>query len=119
MKALTVKNPWAYCIFHFGKDVENRIWYTSHRGRIFIHVSKKQDYSYPATDIIYNTQLDIGNMGETDGCIIGTVEIVDCVKNHKSKWADKGMWHWVLANPLLLPRPMPTKGRLGLWEYNP
>lgn len=27
MKVLTIRNPWAYAIFHLGKDVENRSWY--------------------------------------------------------------------------------------------
>lgn len=43
MKALTIKQPWASLIMECGKDVENRSWSTSFRGRVAIHSSKKPD----------------------------------------------------------------------------
>ena len=50
--------------------------------------------------------------------IIGSVEIVDCVLNHPSVWAEKGVYHWVLANPILFEKPIvDVKGKLGLWNY--
>lgn len=51
-----------------------------------------------------------------NGSILGVVEIVDCVRNFRSKWADKGAWHWVLKNPRKLPASLFVRGRLGLWE---
>lgn len=73
-----------------------------------------------------------------DSAIIGSVEIVDCVINHSSIWAEKtenytvGMnpklhenvtgrkviYNWVLANPVLFEKPIPAKGRLSFWEYD-
>ena len=29
MKALTIKQPWAWAIIHAGKDIENRDWVTA------------------------------------------------------------------------------------------
>lgn len=52
------------------------------------------------------------------GSIIGSVEIVDCVRNHPSVWAEKGVYNWVLANPALFKNPIPAKGRLSFWEYD-
>ena len=52
------------------------------------------------------------------GSIIGSVEIVDCVINYSSIWADKGVYNWVLANPVLFKKPIPAKGRLSFWEYD-
>ena len=43
MRALTVRQPWAYAIFHLGQDVENRTWQTHYRGRLSIHVAKRVD----------------------------------------------------------------------------
>ena len=46
MKALTVKQPWAWAIIHGGKDVENRSWMPNlgPRGmRIAIHAGKGWD----------------------------------------------------------------------------
>jgi len=40
MKALTIRQPWAWAIFHAGKDIENRDWPTRLRGRIAIHAAK-------------------------------------------------------------------------------
>ena len=51
------------------------------------------------------------------GSIIGSVEIIDCVQNHPSIWAEKGVYNWVLANPILFPEPIPAKGKLSFWEY--
>jgi hypothetical protein len=66
--------------------------------------------------------------------IIGSVEIVDCVINHPSIWADKlsptekvlyhiagtkpaPIYNWVLANPIKFPEPIPAKGILNFWNY--
>lgn len=34
MKALSIRQPWAWLIIHGGKDVENRTWHTKHRGAL-------------------------------------------------------------------------------------
>ena len=122
MKVLSVTMPWAWFIMRFGKDIENRTWRTNYRGRILIHSSKK-----PSP---YTTEIIADILGEDDkenwkeiyklcGCIIGSVEMVDCVRNYISPWAERDidMWHWVLKNPVLLEEPIPARGRLGLWEY--
>lgn len=72
--------------------------------------------------------------GLTCGAIIGSVEIVDCVINHPSVWAEKSQlsenaddgwlyfdhptYNWVLANPIKFKEPIPAKGKLSFWEYN-
>ncbi|WP_333519651.1 hypothetical protein [Bacteroides bouchesdurhonensis] len=68
---------------------------------------------------------------EPKGSIIGSVEIVDCVINHPSIWAertevkadDSGLpcygdktYNWVLANPVLFKEPIPAKGKLSFWD---
>jgi hypothetical protein len=53
------------------------------------------------------------------GQILGTVEIVDCVRNHSSVWAETGCWNWVLANPTVFKNPIENvKGKLSLWDYD-
>jgi len=131
MKALTVKQPWAYLICYGIKDVENRSWKTNYRGRVLIHTSAKSN-NYPLNMIF--TQAQLNKMLEYntenywcghkefgakyhDSAIIGSVEIVDCVQNHQSEWAEKGLWHWVLKNPILFKKPIKNvKGRLSFWE---
>ncbi len=45
MKALSIKQPWAWAILNAGKDIENRNWKTNFRGKFYIHASKKFDKS--------------------------------------------------------------------------
>jgi len=39
MKAISIRQPWAWAILHAGKRIENRGWSTRHRGPILLHVS--------------------------------------------------------------------------------
>lgn len=47
------------------------------------------------------------------GAIVGSVEIVDCIRDSKSKWANRGQWHCILENLRYLAKPIPFKGALG------
>jgi hypothetical protein len=40
MKALSLRQPWAWAIVHAGKRIENRTWNTSLRGDFLIHAAK-------------------------------------------------------------------------------
>ena len=127
MKALTIKQPWASLIAHGLKSIENRTWKTNYRGRILIHAAStpvKEGWDalnemqlakvYAYKDKIYG-----GSEELPYGAILGSVEIVDCVKNHPSVWAEEGVWNWVLANPVLFDEPITgIKGKLSFWEYD-
>jgi len=151
MKALSIKNPWGQLIASGIKDIENRTWRTKYRGRIYIHVSGKvvKDTNYTDAQMIAALPamtLDFNNTKFPDvpayfrtSAIIGEVDIVDCVLNHDSIWAEqmafdvcpetglhilrrdqKYIWNWVLANPVLYDKPIENvKGALSLWEYKP
>lgn len=155
MKAITVKQPWASLIVHGIKDVENRTWKTNFRGRVLIHSGAKS-----AVDYKRRCLMGFWGIGMTDemiikaneygiehGCrwdewlkinsvIIGSVEIVDCVTNYPSIWAERPymgkikddslighhmepviIWNWVLAHPILFPKPIPVKGKQSFWDY--
>ena len=124
MKTLTIKQPWADLIVAGIKDIENRTWKTAYRGRVLIHASKEPcsrgDLSvYPLPALAENINLGEYNPRQfTGGAIIGSVDIVDCVMNHPSAWAEKGVYNWVLANPVKFEKPiLNVKGMLGLWDY--
>ena len=40
MKALSIRQPWAWLIVNGFKDIENRTWPTKFRGRVLVHASK-------------------------------------------------------------------------------
>jgi hypothetical protein len=39
MKALSIRQPWAWLIIAGIKDIENRRWATNHRGPILVHAA--------------------------------------------------------------------------------
>ena len=120
MKALSIKDPWAWLICSNIKDIENRTWKTNYRGRIYVHVSANPDKKW--IDIYPVQAIDQLPKFRNKGCysaIIGEVTITDCIKNSNSIWANNNCWHWLLKDAVLYDRPiLNVKGRLGLWEYN-
>jgi len=146
MKALTIKNPWALLIAAGIKDIENRTWRTKFRGRTYIHAGQSlackptglQELLTPEQFNIVNTYevyRQVLGLGFKKSCIIGEVDIVDCVLNHPSIWAEQSavvmrkingvhqptevpVWNWVLANQVLYDKPIENvKGKLSFWEY--
>ncbi len=154
MKTLTVKQPWASLIVEGIKDIENRTWKCPEKyigKRVLIHAAAKSwtwqkfiKYLYEKIPVFYKTFSENESWLETlpTGKIIGSVEIVDCVINHPSIWAEKSeipyladvledihhfgralkpdnlIYNWVLANPIKFPEPIPAKGKLSFWEHN-
>jgi len=123
--ALSVRQPWAWGIIYGSKDVENRTWWTRYRGLLLIHAGKRCDeyamkHGFNAEERpgrFYTSQwwFPAGQARSQCGGIVGRVELVDCIQNSRSAWAEPGLWHWILQNPEPLPfRPLP--GRLGLWQ---
>jgi hypothetical protein len=139
MKTLSYKQPWAYLVAVGLKDIENRTWKLpeKYKGkRILIHASglKGTKFKINLTDdqmkAAFGSISEQAINGKFDfGAIIGSVEIVDCVINHPSIWAEKTdlydrnkaglgpIYNWVLANPILFPEPIPAKGKLSFWDY--
>lgn len=129
MKVLTVKHPWAYLICSGVKDIENRTWKLpeKYRGeRVLIHTSADKKLNLLAlTGEQYVDACNKFDGKETksvdrweSSAIIGSVEIVDCVISHPSVWAEKGVYNWVLANPIFFDKPiLNVKGKLGFWNY--
>lgn len=145
MKALTVKQPWASLIVNGIKDIENRTWKTNFRGRIYIHASSVQGkepymiFDDKQSEIFIEQDLSLKMLEsyKQTSRIIGEVDIIDCVINHPSIWAEKTpmaklgdyelpsclehpfkpIYNWVLANPIEYKDPiLNVKGKLSFWE---
>lgn len=99
-----------FCIS--GKDVENRPWRTHYRRRILIQAALKIEFEEAL-------KLKLNPDELPTGAIVGSVEIVDCVRNSNSKWAIRGQWHWILKHPRCLANPIPFKGALGFIPVSP
>ena len=110
MKALSIKQPWAWLICKGYKDIENRDWPTKFRGRIYVHAGRRFDNA--SLRLLFESYLKQLN---AFGAIIGEVDIVDCVTESKSPWF-VGPYGFVLAHPVLYKKPIPCKGKLGFFE---
>ena len=129
MKALSIIQPWASLIAVGIKDIENRTWRTNYRGEFLIHASAKRlpagwtaltsEQYAAATRLVnpYGKENDVKQLPVS--AIIGKARLVDCVLNHPSVWAEKGVWNWVLADVQLFSTPiLNVNGRLGFWEFD-
>lgn len=152
MKTLSEKQPWGYLICSGVKDIENRTWPLpkAMKGeRVLIHTSAKPDGRLiplqkslftkeqwaSLTDEIANNVIQ---KLPVTSAIIGSVEIVDCVINHPSIWAEHTAKKWikknedgvifvdeievpvyncVLKNPVLFDKPiLNVKGQLSFFK---
>lgn len=142
MKAITLKQPWAYLVCSGVKDIENRTWKCpeKHIGKhVLIHASKTSyrfDNFYDSP--LSNDQLlalpDIIQYPTIHSAIIGSVRITGCTINHPSVWAEKTegvmvghtfvtpkgvktTWNWILEDAILFDKPiLNVKGKLNFWE---
>lgn len=143
MKALSVRQPYAWAIAHGRKDIENRSWATCYRGPLAIHAGARWDEGGAYDKRVLMALFDYGDRFDpplrverlgpktvrlvcdrqlTPGAVVAVVDVVGiCTARSTSEqcgcgvWAVEGQCHWRLANPRPLSAPVPCKGRLGLW----
>ena len=111
---LTVKQPWAWAIFHAGKNIENRVWKTDYRGDLYIHAGK--NYDLEGKKWIEN-YLGVAIPADLEtGVILGKVDLSGISKEFGSPWAIWSQYNWEINSPLLLESPIPAKGSPSLWK---
>lgn len=119
MKAISVRGGWAWAIARAGKCIENRTWATGHRGAIAIHASAGKGGDAGLGPIL--ARLGIEPPDEYPrGAIVAVAWLADCLDGDDpalagNPWAE-GPVCWVLREVRPLARPVPCKGRLGLWD---
>ncbi|MBU7585186.1 MAG: ASCH domain-containing protein [Nostoc sp. TH1S01] len=119
MKAITVRQPWAWAIIYANKDIENRGWAIHYRGDILIHAAKgctKKEY-HSALEFCQSLGVSLPELNSLSrGQIIGVVTVVDCLFSPTaSGWGMAEQYHWKLANPRSIT-PIPYIGQLGLFD---
>lgn len=120
MRAISVRQPWAWAILRAGKNIENRTWKHDYLGQIAIHASLRHD----TTGEAYLNEIGVAQphpMSLVYGVVIGIVTVTDCVPVDKvdsqsRRWAF-GPWCWVLQNPIAIS-PISCRGKLGLFEID-
>lgn len=118
MKALSILQPWAYAILHLGKDIENRTWRTSYRGRFLIHTGKGFDgdgYDWLLQSMgRVSTRVLPAKVEYERGGIVGSAVIRDCVQASASKWFF-GDYGFVLQGVKPIPF-IPYRGERGWFD---
>jgi hypothetical protein len=133
MKALTLINPWAQAIAHWGKDVENRTWAppASLVGeRIAIHAGKlplsgaafddvqftvgqlELDFNLPASETTVEWLL------ARSSAVVCTAVVGQPVRSSSSRWF-MGPVGWPLRDVVVLDGPVPCSGAQGMWDLPP
>ena len=134
LQMLTVKLPWAWLITHAPsdsfKDIENRNWPTLFLGTIGIHASKETAHGgvdlleyQAAKDLITERKIDVEMpsfeaMRKYAGCVMGLIDIRDCVTQSNSKWFI-GPYGFVLSAPRPLSEPFKCRGSQRFWQASP
>lgn len=123
MHALTVRQPWAACIAHGPKRVENRTWFPPRKWRLplqlAIHSSKawaKADEAY-RTDRIAEIWPEVRDVPIIRGAVVAVATLVSVVRSapgDPNPWV-MGPWCWNLEDVRALSDPVPCTGHQSLW----
>ena len=127
IKALSVRQPWAWAIIGLQKNIENRTWRRRYVGPVLIHAGgglRKADIAdfqatidgAPELQAILAAAggLDLDRLREETGGIVGIAEITGCVRQSASPWFF-GPYGFTLANAKPLPFQA-CKGALGFFD---
>ncbi|WP_232006031.1 hypothetical protein [Mycobacterium sp. 852013-50091_SCH5140682] len=133
LRAITVRQPWAWQIVNQRKNVENRTRNIAgkYRGPVAIHAGLTPDRDALARLPMRAPEWVTATRVFDYGVILGVVDLVDVHMSNScfpqdepccaSEWAEPGGWHLVLANPRPIPLNQQPKcrGALGLWTPPP
>lgn len=137
MKALTLTQPWASLMALGVKKAETRSWSTRYRGPLAIHAAK----TFPgwAKELFWDELIEYFP-GFEQGCypiperlprgeIVAICELCAVVSTDNDEFMARlpelemplgdysaGRFAWVVKNVRALPKPMPCRGHLGLWD---
>ena len=132
MKAISIRQPWAWAIIYAGKTVENRNWATKYRGPILIHAAQKMLQEEYDTFCNYYRATILAKWPDRPeppafaallrGGVIGKARINGCVHERDSRFLCTDDKPWFFGpNGIILNSvaPLPfvrCRGALGLFE---
>lgn len=148
MKAISLLQPWASLAAMGHKQFETRSWQTKHRGPLLIHASVGKSGMKFITPEMWDYFIELGFNVDTlpYGAIIGQVNLisihstnalnphsagtslfaqtekVEAIEITKKEKAfgdySSDRFAWLLSDPVLFETPIPTKGKLSIWQYD-
>jgi len=126
MKAISIRQPWAWLIVHAGKDIENRTWPTRYRGPVLIHAAKgmtreewEDAWTFAQGTGASPKAVAAGITSDTieRGGFVGIADLTDCVPSARrvSRWHMPDCFGFKLENVRPIPF-VPYTGALGLFD---
>lgn len=121
MKALSIRQPWAWLIVNGHKKVENRTWRTKFRGEFLVHAAGKmtQNEYYKAFATAQRVGVQIPHESDLEfGGIVGIANMIDCRPVDPKGEDDPfffGPYGFIIDRALPLPF-CPVLGKLGFFE---
>lgn len=122
--ALSLRQPWAELVVAGLKPIENRGWYTTHRGPLFIHASTSVDVdglvwiNDNAEQLCLppdvRASINCPRRELERGGLIGLVDLVGVIRASESPWFF-GPYGFVLERPARLPF-LRMHGQLGVFN---
>ena len=146
MKAITVTQPFATLCAINAKRIETRGWKTDYRGPLAIHAGKGCPPEFVAlahTEPFFSILKAAGYALFGDlprGAVIATCRLVECLQigpriaafgvANEGEWRltdqerafgdyTPGRYAWLLADVQPLAAPIPARGALSLWAWEP
>ena len=124
VKIISVRQPWAWLIVAGHKDIENRTWRTSYRGRLLIHASlatEPDDFPVQREWIENWTGIVIPE-DLPRGAIVGSATLTDVLDMNDpggrlcfSPWLE-GPYGFEMADAVPFYEPIPFRGQLGIYN---
>lgn len=127
MKALSIRQPYAWLVVNGHKDIENRTWDTKYRGFLLIHAGKQVETAFfnkEKTLSLADAERECGASvaalmpGRLEdykrGGIVGYAIVQQVVTHSESPWFS-GKYGFVLTKAATLPF-IPLQGQLGLFD---
>ncbi len=123
VKAISVRQPWAWLILNAGKDVENRTWRPNVRGSVFLHASGNmtpKDYEH-GRDFAATLGIKIPEPSELErGGIVGAFNLWSVAEPGEPV----SRWHFPEQYAIRLNTPTPLRfrrmhGRLFFFDVVP
>jgi len=141
VRALTIKQPWAFAIAEGFKTVENRSRRTNYRGTLLIHAGVTADRTVPVVRYSRDAAIRFDELGGSGNfwdarrlapsafykpqptlalaAVIATAQLVGCHEAADgccAPWGFADQWHWELADVRPLQSAVARNGALGLWK---
>ncbi|HYI46223.1 MAG TPA: hypothetical protein VE174_12270 [Actinomycetota bacterium] len=114
VKAITVRQPWAWAIIMGYKDVENRSRRTDRRGPLLIHAGQKWD----PDGFLFLWELGLHRKLPRTlhrGALVGEVRLSDSQYGYDSEWSAVGQWQWLFMSPKEFRSPLSCPGAQGFF----